>query len=1081
MLPSAISASNDDLLQAVLDVSLTGIIVFRPLYDPAEPAAINDLAYVHLNPAAQRMLQLPECPLESFLTLYPSAVETGIFAFYRASFLADGAGQYDVNYQADGLDNYFHLASRRAGDLLVVSFTDTADQSRSAVELALRKSQACEQQARAEADAQRQRLHDVLMALPALTATYHGPNHVYELVSTNYQRLFPGRSLPGQSIRDFMPELAGQGVFELLDHVYQTGEPYYGQEVPTQVDYASSGQLEQRYHNMYLQATRDAAGAIDGLLSFAYDVTEQVEARQQLQQLNAALEERVLERTHEAEVARAEAVEQRNRLVRLFGQAPAQINLFFGPDHLWTLVHPLTQELLPTRTLLGLPHRQALPELPESEHEIFDHVYRTGEPVHIQGALRRLDRYGNGELHEEYFDLTLQPKLDAAGQVEGVMSFAINVTERVLARQRAEALQAELLAAAQRQAQEREALFHILADTPAAVALLRGPEHRFEYVNAAYQRLFPERQLTGQTVAEALPETREAGFLAELDRVYRTGDTFFGQELPMRLQPVDGRPGQQVYYTFTYQAYQKNDQIAGISIFAFEVTEQVKARQQRETEREQLYGLFMEAPAPIVILDGPDFVFQLVNPAYQRIFPSRVLLGRPVLEALPEIAEAPIAQHLRQVYATGQTFVAQELPLQLARYDQGPLEELSFTFTYQARRNAQGVVDGVLVFAHEVTDQVRARQKIEESEARFRIMADAAPNQVWAVGPDSTIHYANQAFLDFVGMDLERYQQTGWLPYLHPEEFDTAQQTLETAIRTRTLYVLEHRMRRYDGQYRWLLSQGAPSYFPNGELYGYVGSAIDITELKETNEQLVRTNVDLDSFIYTASHDLKAPISNIEGLLYLLQEGLPPEVAGEAEVDQILARMLDAVERFKRTIDHLTEVSKLQKEHAPTATAVNLAAVVEDVRQDLRPQLQAADVQLVIEVSALPPVRFAEKNLRSIVYNLLSNAIKYRHPDRTPHVDVRAHVRPGHTVLEVHDNGLGLEAQHLPRLFTMFQRFHDHVEGTGIGLYMVKRMVENAGGRIEVYSQLGAGTTFFVFLPHAASPHGLLLPAFLPA
>jgi signal transduction histidine kinase len=94
---------------------------------------------------------------------------------------------------------------------------------------------------------------------------------------------------------------------------------------------------------------------------------------------------------------------------------------------------------------------------------------------------------------------------------------------------------------------------------------------------------------------------------------------------------------------------------------------------------------------------------------------------------------------------------------------------------------------------------------------------------------------------------------------------------------------------------------------------------------------------------------------------------------------------------------------------------------------------------------------------------------------------VRAHIRPGYTVLEVHDNGLGLAPAHLPRLFTMFQRFHDHVEGTGIGLYMVKRMVENAGGRIEVHSQLGAGTTFFVFLPHAASPATPPFPAFLPS
>jgi signal transduction histidine kinase len=744
----------------------------------------------------------------------------------------------------------------------------------------------------------------------------------------------------------------------------------------TWVDLTGTGRLEQRYFSVLIQALRNGEGRITGLLNFAYDITEQVLARQQQQQLNQELETRVAERTHEAEDARAVAIEQRNRLLRLFSQAPAEINLFQGPDHVWTLVHPRTQELLPDRFLLGLPRRQALPELPEESHEPFDRVFRTGQPVYLLETTQRLNHFHNGELHDQYYDLTLQPKFGATGHIEGVMSFAVNVTERVRARQQAEALQAEVLATAQRQAQEREALFHILADTPAAVALLRGPQHQFEYVNTAYQQLFPDRQLTGRPVAEALPETEEAGFLTQLDRVYRTGETFFGQELPMHLVPADGRPAQQVNYTFTYQAYRENGQIAGISIFAFDVTEQVLAREQREAERQQLHHLFMEAPAPIVIFDGPDLVFQLVNPAYQRAFPGRALLGKPVLEALPELTGTPVKAHLWGVYETGETFVARELPLQLARYDDGPLEELFFSFTFQARRNAQGVVDGVLMFGHEVTDQVQARRVVEEGGQQARALAE---------------------------------------------------------------------------------------------------------ELADSNDQLVRTNVDLDNFIYTASHDLKAPIANIEGLLYLLQEELPPEVTQQKNVGPTLTRMLESVERFKRTIDHLTEVSKLQREHTSASSSVNLAAVIEDVRQDLLPQLQAAGAKLVVDVPALPAIQFSAKNLRSMVYNLLSNAIKYRSPARPAHIDVRAHIRPGYTVLEVHDNGLGLAPAHLPRLFTMFQRFHDHVEGTGIGLYMVKRMVENAGGRIEVHSQLGAGTTFFVFLPHAASPATPPFPAFLPS
>ena len=109
---------------------------------------------------------------------------------------------------------------------------------------------------------------------------------------------------------------------------------------------------------------------------------------------------------------------------------------------------------------------------------------------------------------------------------------------------------------------------------------------------------------------------------------------------------------------------------------------------------------------------------------------------------------------------------------------------------------------------------------------------------------------------------------------------------------------------------------------------------------------------------------------------------------------------------------------------------------------------------------------FSAKNLRSVVYNLLSNALKYRHPERAPAVRLSYQAIGDYQVLAVQDNGLGLDlAQGQERLFAMFQRLHTHVEGTGLGLYMVKRMVENAGGRIEVQSQLGKGTTFSVYFP----------------
>jgi signal transduction histidine kinase len=142
---------------------------------------------------------------------------------------------------------------------------------------------------------------------------------------------------------------------------------------------------------------------------------------------------------------------------------------------------------------------------------------------------------------------------------------------------------------------------------------------------------------------------------------------------------------------------------------------------------------------------------------------------------------------------------------------------------------------------------------------------------------------------------------------------------------------------------------------------------------------------------------------------------------------------------------------------------VDLAAVVRDVRLDLEPLLQSAGAELEVNVQAAPTVLFSEKNLRSVVFNLLSNALKYRAPDRAPRVRLRARPEGEAVVLEVQDNGLGLDAASEQKLFGMFQRFHDHVEGSGIGLYMVKKMVENAGGRIVVRTVLGSGTTFSVY------------------
>jgi PAS domain S-box-containing protein len=1085
-LPSDLTASHD-LLQTLLAVSLPGIILFRPVYAPGQPDILADLAYVHLNPAAQQMLGLPAQPSETFLTHYPSARETGVFAFYRDTYHAGQPGDYAVDYAYDGLDNFYLLSARRSGDLLVVGFTDTAAQERSAVEQALRESQAREQAARAEAEAQRQRFYDVLVQLPAQVATYHGPDHVFAFVNARFGAFVPAAGLLGRPVREAARGAVGEEVFARLDQVYATGEPLYLPELAVHLAHHPNAPVpEPLFVSAAYLPLRDAAGRTYGVLDFSYDVTEQVLARRQAQQLNLELEARVAERT-------AQLRRQQRHLSQILGQVPAAVATLAGPEHRFLFFNDAYQTLSGGRARTGRSVAELLPEVvAQGFIGLLDTVYTTGRS-HV-GAETPIALHDptTGTAVTHYLDFIYQPLLDEHERPVGILAFAVDVTEKVSARRQAEALQAQVLATTQRQLQEREAYYQVFEQTPALVALLRAPGHRFEYVNPAYQALFAGRPLVGRDFAVAVPETVEQGFVALLDQVYRTGETFFGREMPFAPTSAPGEPARLTYFNFTFQPYREAGTVAGISVFAYDVTEQVQARRQREAEQQRRLALFQQAPAGICILAGPELVFEFLNPRYQELLPGRVLLGRPLLEALPELAGGTLLGLLHAVYATGQPHEEQGLLIPVTPAGGGAPENRYFTFVCQPRRDERGEVDGVLVFAFEVSQQVRAQQRAERSESRFRHLAETTPLLVWEADAQGHTTYLSPQWERFTAANG---QGLGWLDYLHPDDQRPFVQAWRGAVASGQPFQAETRLRvAATGEYRWHLDRAVPVRDATGALVQWVGAAIDMheqklaeqhlqqltaqlraardearalnQELTATNEQLTRTNVDLDSFIYVASHDLRAPITNIEGLLAALQEQLPAAAQQAEQVPYLFQLLHGAVERFQLTLEQLTDLTKLQHASQAPVETIDLAALIEDVRLDLAPLLTATGAEMLVDVSTCPRLRFAPQHLRSIVYNLLSNAVKYHHPDRAPQVQLRCQPAPGGgAVLEVQDNGLGLNEDQQARLFGLFQRLHTHVEGSGVGLYTVKRLVENAGGRITVDSQAGVGTTFRVELP----------------
>ena len=234
--------------------------------------------------------------------------------------------------------------------------------------------------------------------------------------------------------------------------------------------------------------------------------------------------------------------------------------------------------------------------------------------------------------------------------------------------------------------------------------------------------------------------------------------------------------------------------------------------------------------------------------------------------------------------------------------------------------------------------------------------------------------------------------------------------------------------------------------------------------LTTANAQLTAANLDLDNFVYAASHDLKQPVNNLAGLFEELRR---TATFHDPEEAQVLRLVQASLHELRTTI---TDLAAVVQEERPTGRqtteTVRLADVMADVTQALSREVHATRACISTTFEALPELEYVRSNLRTILLNLLANALKYRHPNRPPQVHLRTYRETGHPVLEVQDNGLGIDLdRHGPELFQLFRRFHpEAAAGTGVGLFLVNRLVLAHGGRIEVTSESGKGTLFRLYL-----------------
>jgi PAS domain S-box-containing protein len=376
--------------------------------------------------------------------------------------------------------------------------------------------------------------------------------------------------------------------------------------------------------------------------------------------------------------------------------------------------------------------------------------------------------------------------------------------------------------------------------------------------------------------------------------------------------------------------------------------------------------------------------------------------------------------------------------------------------------------------------QVQKRTaELRESEERFRNMANAAPVMIWASNAVKRCVFLNRGWLEFTGRSLEEELSSGWAEDVHPDDAGFRSATYHSSFDERRSFEVEYRLRRADGQFRWVLERGVPRITAGGVFAGYIGSCVDITDLKQNHETMLAAQK-LESLGVMAAgvaHDFGNLLGGIFGEVDLALSEMPPESAGRG-----------SVERIGAMAEFATEIVRLLMASAATGAESNAMAPVDLsflVEQTLRLQTISISKRAAVRTSlatGLPPVWGNVGQLRQVVMNLLTNAsdaLEGKEGTITVTTEA-AHVEPGSAAadspvcrlrdgdyvrLTVSDTGCGMTSETRARIFDQF--FTTKSEGRGLGLAAVHGIVRSHGGAINVVSSRGAGATFEVLFPCA--------------
>jgi PAS domain S-box-containing protein len=750
--------------------------------------------------------------------------------------------------------------------------------------------------------------------------------------------------------------------------------------------------------------------------------------------------------------------------------------------------------------LVGKGHFEPFPKNPDDPYFSGEanlrasYAYVLANKKTHQLPVQRYDIPTNAGFAEHYWSISNKPVLDNNGDVIYIIHTSIDITDKVKAEKR------------EAKIKEIEKGFQLFMQAPVAVCIVKGLDYVVELANEdMLQFLGRNATIIGKPIIEALPEAKVQGLIDILDGVRTTGHPYYASAFPAT--PLINGVRELRYFNLIFKLfYQNDDDIESTSIFcvAHNVTELVLARQKIKESEEELQLAFDIAEL------GAFRINLLTDVA---TYSNRIMNWFGFSEQGLSMKVIPTYVHpddrANVIYALQQSSIsagqaAHNITYRVISRKDGTERHLrSLGRTLFKDEGKPYLMIGVI---EDVTKQMLYQKHVQESEHRYRtLIEEATIATALYFGRELTIQYANNLMTEYWGKDAAVLGKplSEAVPELKDQPFF---ELLDEVFTTGKPYIgKEEKAQLFiDGKLQNFYFNFTYKALRNkdGEIYGIHHMAVDVTEqvlarlnieeivaqrteeLAQANEALIKSNKDLgrsnanlEEFAYAASHDLKEPVRKI----HFFTERLRTELVEQLNENQqrLFGRMEQAAQRMEKLIDDLLLYSHIGKGGSNMET-VDLNKKVAVVLEDL--ELEIEEKKADITVDELPAIKGYRRQLQQLFQNLISNALKYNKAGIPPQVHISSTVIKGkdaglqltgeqarklYYLIEVKDNGIGFEKKYAERIFNVFTRLHGNAEykGTGVGLSIVRKVVENHDGFVWAESELGEGATFKLLLP----------------